>query len=178
MCPALGADGDLDRARDIVQDIDKQLDFLAWELRPAALDDLGLGIALSRYVQSWSAHHGVRGEVRAVGLDGERLGPATETTFYRIAQEALNNVAKHAAASRVDVIIEHREGAIVLVIEDDGIGFNPAEKNTPASGMGLIGMRERASLIGATLLVESSPGEGTTVFVRQAAPRAADAPDV
>ena len=166
---ALGDDSDLQKARSIVQEMDKQLDFIAWELRPAALDDLGLGVALSRYVQSWSTHHGVRAEFRAVGLDGERLGPATETTFYRIAQEALNNVAKHAAASRVDVIVERRDGAAVLVIEDDGVGFNPAEKDETASGMGLIGMRERASLIGASLLVESSPGEGTTIFVRQAA---------
>jgi two-component system, chemotaxis family, CheB/CheR fusion protein len=164
----IGDDGDLTRALSIVQEIDKQLDFLAWELRPAALDDLGLGIALSRYVQSWSVHHGIRAEFRAVGIDRERLGPTTETTFYRIAQEALNNAAKHATASRVDVIVERRDGEAVLVIEDDGIGFAPDENNKSGTGMGLIGMRERATLIGATLLVESSPGEGTTVFVRQA----------
>ena len=104
-----------------------------------------------------------------MGLDGGRLGPATETTFYRIAQEALNNVAKHAAASRVDVIVERRDGAAVLVIEDDGVGFSPAEKDETGAAMGLIGMRERASLISASLLVESSPGEGTTIFVRQVA---------
>jgi PAS domain S-box-containing protein len=170
----LGDDTDLGRARSIVQEVDKQLDFLAWELRPPALDDLGLTIALSQYVQSWSMHYGVRAEFRAVGLDGERLGPATETTFYRIAQEALNNVAKHASASRVDVIVERRDGTAVLVIEDDGVGFQPADKDTAASSMGLIGMQERANLIGATLLVESSPGEGTTVFVRQAASSALD----
>ena len=172
----MGDDGELTRARSIVQEIDRQLDFLAWELRPAALDDLGLGVALSRYVQSWSAHHGVRAEFRAVGIDRERLGPATETTFYRIAQEALNNAAKHATASRVDVIVERRDGEAVLVIEDDGVGFEAAEKD--GTGMGLIGMRERAALIGATLLVESSPGEGTTVFVRQAAAEPAGGPDV
>ena len=175
---ALGDDSDLQRASSIVQEMDRQLDFMAWELRPAALDDLGLGIALARYVQSWSVHHGVPAEFRAVGLEGDRLGPATETTFYRIAQEALNNVAKHATASRVDVIVERRDGAAVLVIEDDGVGFNPAEKDTAGTGMGLIGMRERASLIGATLLVESSPGEGTTVFVRQPVAASAGVADV
>jgi two-component system, chemotaxis family, CheB/CheR fusion protein len=174
----IGDDGDLARARGIVQEIDDQLDFLAWELRPAALDDLGLGIALSRYVQSWSAHHGVRAEFRAVGIDSERLGPATETSFYRIAQEALNNVAKHATASRVDVIAERRGGEAVLVIEDDGVGFEPSETDQGGTGMGLIGMRERAALIGATLLIESSPGEGTTVFVRQASSDPAGNPDV
>ena len=161
-----------------MQEIDDQLDFLAWELRPAALDDLGLGVALSRYVQSWAAHHGVRAEFRSVGIDRERLGPATETTFYRIAQEALNNAAKHATASRVDVIVERRDGEAVLVIEDDGVGFEPTEKNKPGTGMGLMGMRERAALIGATLLIEASPGEGTTVFVRQAAAEAAGGSDV
>ena len=87
-------------------------------------------------------------------------------------------MAKHATASRVDVIVERRDGAAVLVIEDDGVGFNPAEKDTAGTGMGLIGMRERASLIGATLLVESSPGEGTTVFVRQPVAASAGVADV
>jgi two-component system CheB/CheR fusion protein len=178
-CAATAADGgDLTKARGIVQEIDQQLDFLAWELRPAALDDLGLGSALSRYVQSWSAHHGVRAEFRAVGIDRERLGPATETTFYRIAQEALNNAAKHATASRVDVIVERRDGEALLVVEDDGVGFEPGDKDKAGGGMGLIGMRERAALIGATLLIESSPGEGTTVFVRQTASDPAGNPDV
>ena len=132
----VGNDGDLTRARSIVQEIDDQLDFLAWELRPAALDDLGLGVALSRYVQSWSAHHGVRAEFRAVGIDRERLGPATETTFYRIAQEALNNAAKHATASRVDVIVERRDGEAMLVIEDDGVGFEPRRRTGAAAAWG------------------------------------------
>ena len=174
----IGEDGDVTRARSIVQEIDDQLDFLAWELRPAALDDLGLGIALSRYVQSWSAHHGIRAEFRAVGIERERLGPATETTFYRIAQEALNNAAKHATASRVDVIVERRDGEAVLVVEDDGVGFDPGDLDKGGAGMGLVGMRERAALIGATLLLESSPGEGTTVFVRQAAADPAGDPNV
>ena len=160
-------DSDLVRALGIVEDIDKQLDFLAWELRPAALDDLGLAVALSSYVQSWSAHHGVEAEFRAAGIADERLAPETETVFYRITQEALNNVAKHAHAARVDVIVERRDGAVVLVIEDNGIGFAPAEREGAPMAMGLAGMRERASLIGATFQVESSPGEGTTVFVRK-----------
>ncbi|HEX2311942.1 MAG TPA: CheR family methyltransferase [Vicinamibacterales bacterium] len=169
-------DTDFVQALRIVQDIDKQLDFLAWELRPAALDDLGLAVALSRYVQSWSTHHGVEAEFRAAGLEGERLATETETVFYRITQEALNNVAKHAHASRVDVIVERRDGHVVLVVEDNGVGFGGAEKEAGATGMGLAGMRERATLIGATFQIESSPGEGTTIFVRtDAVGQAADA---
>jgi signal transduction histidine kinase len=105
-------------------------------------------------------------EFRAAGLDGQRLPPETETVFYRIAQEALNNVAKHAHASRVDVIVERRNGDVVLVIEDDGVGFAAGENEGTTPGMGLASMRERATLIGASFLIESSPGEGTTVFVR------------
>ena len=166
----LGDDGDSARARSIVQEIDDQLDFLAWELRPAALDDLGLG---DRAVALRPELVGAPRCARRVPCRRHRRasgsGLRTETTFYRIAQEALNNVAKHATASRVDVIVERRDGEAVLVIEDDGVGFEPLEKDRSGSGMGLIGMRERAALIGATLLVESSPGEGTTVFVRQSA---------
>jgi two-component system, chemotaxis family, CheB/CheR fusion protein len=169
-------DSHLLNALRIVDDVDRQLDFLAWELRPAALDDLGLAMALSTYVKSWSTHHDVQAEFRATGFDGRRLPSETETVFYRIAQEALNNVAKHAHASRVDVIVERRDGDIVLVIEDDGVGFPATERESAPIGMGLGSMRERAALIGASFQVESSPGEGTTIFVRAAgAQEAADA---
>jgi signal transduction histidine kinase len=134
-------------------------------------DDLRLAVALSRFVQSWAAHHRIEAEFRAVGLEGERLDPDTETVFYRIAQEALNNVAKHAHASRVDVIVERRGTEAVLVIEDNGVGFASGEREETATGMGLASMRERASLIEANFEVESSPGEGTTVFVRTDASR-------
>ena len=144
-------DSDLIRARGIVQDIDKQLDFLAWELRPAALDDLGLAVALSSYVQSWSAHHGVAAEFRAAGIADERLGPETETIFYRIAQEALNNVAKHAHAARVDVIVERRDGEAVLVIEDNGIGFDARGEGRRGDGDGACRHARAGRLIGATL---------------------------
>jgi two-component system CheB/CheR fusion protein len=165
-------DGDLNRALQIVSDVDRQLDFLAWELRPAVLDDLGLTVALSRYVQSWSAHFGVQAEFRAVGLDANRLSPETETEFYRISQEALHNVAKHSHATRVDVIVERRDDEVVLIIEDDGVGFATTD-DTSGMAMGLASMRERAAVVGARFIIESSPGEGTTVFVRQAASRGA-----
>ena len=145
--------------------MDAELDFLAWQLRPAALDDLGLVVALGKYLEAWSSHHGIVAEFRKSGFDGARLPPATETTFYRVAQEALNNIAKHAHASRVDAILEHHDSTAVLVVEDDGIGFDRTD-GAALSGFGLDGMRERAALIGAELQIESAPGKGTTVFLR------------
>jgi signal transduction histidine kinase len=82
-----------------------------------------------------------------------------------VTQEALNNVIKHAHASRVDIVLEGSTDTVVLVIEDDGVGFDSAA-DAGRMGIGLVNMRERAALIGGTLQVESSPGHGTTVYVR------------
>ncbi len=171
-CPA-GAADDLERAQALTQEIDGAIDFLAWELRPAILDDLGLPAALPRYVEEWSAHHGIAARFEAGGTLAERLPPDVETAFYRIAQEALNNVVKHAHATRADVVLERRDGELVLVIEDDGVGFDPAAPGIRQKGIGLAGMRERAALAGATLQVESAPGKGTSVFLRRPASEAA-----
>ena len=156
---------DLLRALDLARQIDRDVDFLAWELRPAVLDDLGLSVALPRFVRQWSEHHGLPAEYRASETpDG--LSREAEVTFYRITQEALTNVLKHAHASRVDVLLEFRDGVVTLVIEDNGVGFDPADHEVRDRGIGLVGMEERARLIGAVLHVESSPGKGTSVFVR------------
>jgi two-component system CheB/CheR fusion protein len=156
---------DLGRARALTRDIDEAIDFLAWELRPATLDDLGLVAALPRYLEEWSAHHGLTTRFECHGLVAGALPPDVETTFYRIAQEAMNNVVKHAHATAVDVVLERRDDDVVLVIEDDGVGFDPAAVGTN-TGIGLAGMRERAALAGATVQVESAPGSGTAVYVR------------
>jgi signal transduction histidine kinase len=169
-------DDDLERAALLAKEIDAELDFLAWELRPAALDDLGLLAALPRFLREWSEHYQIAGEFRSSGFANGDLSPEAETTFYRITQEALNNVIKHAHASRVDVILERRGAAVVLVIEDDGVGFDPADRATGSRGIGIAGMRERASLSGATLEIESAPGKGTTVFVRCAVDASEGAP--
>ena len=134
---------------------------------PPALDDLGLAAALSRYLRAWSDHTGIPAEIRvAGGEETRRLPPEAETAFYRVAQEALNNILKHAHATRVDVILEQRADDVMLVIEDDGIGFDPAEANLAPQGLGLTGMRERAALVGATLEIESTPGQGTAIFLK------------
>jgi signal transduction histidine kinase len=98
-----------------------------------------------------------------------RLAPEVETNLYRITQEALNNTHKHAKAKRVSVVLEKRDDLIVLIIEDDGVGFNPKLKKNRSRGLGLIGMEERAALVGGTFEIESAPKQGTTLYIRVAA---------
>ncbi len=150
----------------VAQQLDQDVDHLVWELRPTALDDLGLRAALANYVQDWSVRAGVRADLHTTGLSAGRLTSEVETTLYRIAQEALNNIAKHARAENVDVILERRPDHVSLIIEDDGIGFEQGHAGTPHQGFGLLGMQERAALVGATVQIESAAGEGTTIIVR------------
>jgi PAS domain S-box-containing protein len=159
------ADEDLRSALELVQRTDAEVDLLVWELRPAVLDDFGLAAALPRFVRDWSTHYGIPADVRIVPTTIGVVSRDVEVTYYRIAQEALNNIVKHAHATRADVLLELRDGSLVLVVEDDGIGFDPAAPER-AQGIGLLGMRERAELVGATLEVESSPGNGTSIFLR------------
>jgi signal transduction histidine kinase len=159
-------DEELERALSLTHTIDHDVGFLAWELRPAILDHLGLGVALPRYAREWSEHYGVE-----VAYNGDSFKPGVltreaEVSFYRIAQEALTNVAKHAHASRVDLMLDTRDRDVVLVVEDDGVGFDQSDTEIRERGVGLFGMRERAGLIGAEFQVESKPGDGTSIFVR------------
>jgi signal transduction histidine kinase len=150
----------------LVEKIQKDVDFLGWQLRPGVLDELGLSAALPRFVAQWAACSGLRAEYRGATLAEGQLSKDAEVTFYRVTQEALNNVAKHAAAQRVDVVLAATTSDVTLVIEDDGIGFDPGALAPGSGGFGLRGMRERAALVGATLQVESAPGEGTGIFLR------------
>jgi signal transduction histidine kinase len=111
-------------------------------------------------------------DLEVLGLEDERLPPEAETALYRIVQEALTNVARHARAEYVSVVLERRPSAVRLIIEDDGCGFDvdsvlgTRRGSWPVDGrLGLYGMRERAVLLGGTLTVESTPGVGTTIFV-------------
>jgi PAS domain S-box-containing protein len=167
----------------IAQQLDRDVDHLVWELRPTALDDLGLRAALTNYVQDWSARAKISAALHTSGLLDDRLPSEVETTLYRIAQEALTNVARHSKAKNVDVILERHGDAVVLIVEDDGIGLEASDTARPERdrgdtedrGFGLLGMHERAALVGATLQIESS-SSGTTVLLRMNAP-AAEAPD-
>lgn len=152
----------------IAERLDHDVEQLVWRLRPTALDDLGLRAALTNYVQEWSVRHGVLAEVHTSGLLDDRLSSETETALYRIAQEALNNVAKHARARRVEVLLERRLDCVLLIVEDDGVGFDVAKRSDGRHGFGLVGMQERAALVGATLEIETAPGDGTTILVRMA----------
>jgi signal transduction histidine kinase len=132
---------------------------LAVELRPSALDDLGLVPAVDRLARSFG-ESGVEVDVEAQ-IGAERLPATVETTLYRIVQEALTNVAKHAEACRLSVTLLRKPGSVVVIVEDDGKGFDPGA--TGADGLGLTGMRERLALVGGTLKIETSAGAGTTI---------------
>ena len=158
----------------LAQQLDRDVDHLVWELRPTALDDLGLRAALQNYVQDWSGRVGITADLHTSGLLDDRLAPDVETTLYRIAQEALTNIAKHSGADKVEVILERRPDHVLLIIEDDGVGFDTAGAGQER-GFGLLGMQERAALVDATLEIESAVGRGTTILVRMAARQPADA---
>lgn len=142
---------------------------LALQLRPSALDDLGLVAAVRRYARDFGDKHGIDVDLQVTGFECARLTAEIETAIYRIVQEALSNVAKHAQASRVSVLLDRQESKVVAIVEDDGKGFDVDEvfvSETHSDRLGLFGMRERASLVGGTLDIESRPGSGTTVFVQ------------
>lgn len=158
--------GLIEQTQAIAARLDADVDFLAWELRPAALDDLGLAAALANFVKEWSKHFSIPAQFHSTGMDKDRPAPEVEINLYRIAQEALNNTCKHAQASRVDVLLERHDGSVVLIVEDDGVGFDPQAKERADRRLGLLGMRERAGLVGGTLEIESAPNQGTTIFAR------------
>jgi signal transduction histidine kinase len=141
---------------------------LSWELRPTALDDLGLEAVVADYLAEWSERFHL--DVDFVSnLHGKRLSPPIEMTLYRVLQEAMTNVAKHACANKVGVILEANEGEGRLIVEDDGIGFGGERSGAAAvsmSGFGLINIRERLSLVGGSLSIETAPNRGTTLFCR------------
>lgn len=166
MCRDEEVCGKIDEIQFIAEQIDADVDFLAWDLRPTALDDLGLVAALTKYIKEWSRHSEIPADFHYSKLKDVRLAPEVETNLYRIAQEALNNVSKHSQAGQADVLLENRDGSVILIIEDNGVGFNVEDKLNSRKGIGLTGMRERAELIGGTLDIESTVKQGTTIFVR------------
>jgi PAS domain S-box-containing protein len=141
-------------------------------LHPSILDEVGLPAAVTRYVQEFARLHGVAVDVRIEGLDAEPLPPLLQTTAYRVLQEALTNVAKHAGARSVSVRLVRDKATVALRVQDDGAGFDPAAGAEAAAGdrgdrhLGLQVMRERAALVGGSVEVESRAGAGTTITVR------------
>jgi signal transduction histidine kinase len=132
---------------------------LAVELRPSTLDDFGLVPALERLAATLGEQTGLHVDFEA-SIDDERFSPEVETTLYRIVQEALTNVVKHAAATRVSILVVRRGDSVAAVVEDDGRGI---EQPVHDEGLGLVGMRERAALVGGRVRIESSSEGGTTI---------------
>jgi signal transduction histidine kinase len=159
------------KGRDRVSLLRRQLDALgqmlhriAWELRPASIDELGLTNALESYLGEWGAQHSITVDFHCADANLDGRSNEIRTTIYRVIQEALTNIAKHASnATQVSVGIGTSEGTLHLTIENDGRGFDPT---VPSSRLGLAGMRERLLLIGGQLEIESSPSARTTIFAR------------
>jgi signal transduction histidine kinase len=133
---------------------------LAVELRPKVLDDFGLVPALERLTETFAEQTGILVRFES-GLGGERLPPEVETALYRIVQESLTNIVKHARAQTISIAVTRKPGAVAVVVEDDGHGFDPADVRE--DGFGLEGMRERVGLLDGRLQVESGAGTGTTL---------------
>lgn len=152
--------------QELARQLDQDIAFRVWELRPTPVENVGLRAALTNFVHNWSKHFGVRVQLHASQSTDESLTSEVETMMYRLSQEALNNVAKHARAQHVDIVLERNGDRLSLIIEDDGVGFDPVDTESLGRGLGLTGMRERAALFDADLQIESTPGRGTTVILR------------
>ncbi len=150
------AEGTLDRIHKVI-----------FDLRPRVLDDLGLAPAIAGYLESHLSPLGTEATLEVHGLEG-RLPPAVETASFRILQEAITNVVKHASARHVQVCVDFNGTVLVLFVEDDGVGFDPQEVlNTKEArgGLGLLGIQERVALLGGTINIHSGPGRGTRLYV-------------
>ncbi|HET8528674.1 MAG TPA: GAF domain-containing sensor histidine kinase [Gaiellaceae bacterium] len=147
--------------RDLVRSTLQDVRQLAVELRPTALDDFGLVPALERLVSTFGESTGIGVDLQP-SLPPERLPPEVETALYRIVQEALTNIVKHARATHVSIVLARRPGSVTAVIEDDGVGFDVASAR--ADGLGLVGMRERVGLLGGRLAIETGEDAGTTLL--------------
>jgi PAS domain S-box-containing protein len=168
----LGAEGSealarLEDTHAVFTQLDKDLDFFTWELRPGALYNLGLVAALTDFVGAFAQNYELRVSFESVGVNDGNLHQDVEINLYRIAQEALNNVYKHAKASRADVLLQQSDGRVILTFSDDGVGFAADEQSQRGPlerGLGLLGMKERATLLGGAVEIESTPGQGTSVI--------------
>ncbi len=140
---------------------------LSQDLRPTMLDDLGLVPTLRWYIQNFSNRLGICSNFEAVGLEG-KLSPQIETAFYRIVQEALNNIAKHAQADRVEIALVKKDSRIYASVQDNGKGFDVdkvVHPEAPERGFGIVGIQERVSLLGGQLEIQSRPGFGTLISI-------------
>jgi PAS domain S-box-containing protein len=160
----------LDQLERLANTLIDEMHTLAWELHPPPLKDHGLTFALQYYTEAWSQRHGLPVDFHS-RIASDDLPFHIKTTIYRIVQELLTNVLKHAEASRVGVLLEGASHQVVTIVEDNGQGFDPepflSQTIIESQGrLGLIGIQERLHLVDGELQIESTPGQGTTVFVR------------
>jgi len=146
-----------------LNDVIENLHRIAMALRPASLDHVGLVVALRQHAELLGEKHGLQVNFISSGVE-ERLLPNVETVVYRVVQEALTNVVRHAQASRVDVVLTVRDDKLIVIVEDDGIGFDP-EAVSSDEHLGLFGMRERTEMVDGKLIIESASGKGTTIMM-------------
>ena len=155
--------------RDSIKSVVDKVSRLAWEIRPPVLDELGFVAALDRHIEMLSRRIGTTIDFEsAIPRYAElRLSQHAQLGLYRIAQEALTNAIKHAGPCGITVVLVEQPGSVTLVVEDDGVGFDvgPETKDRVSSGLGLLGIRERAAQLGGRVVIESSEGHGTTVKV-------------
>jgi signal transduction histidine kinase len=164
----------LESARSITDGALHQVRDLSYLLHPAALDEFGLVSAVDQHLKTFGKRHEIAVDLSHEGMDG-RLASETEAAAYRIIQEALNNVARHARATECRVTMERRPEVLRVVIEDNGVGFDPsASRAGERRGLGLIGIRERASHLHGNVIIESVPRRGTRVIVELPVRRATD----
>jgi signal transduction histidine kinase len=164
---AMQVRGRLDESLKVVEETTQSIRDVMAELRPAVLDDFGLAAAIRWYADQFTKRTGVVTSVVEHGLD-RRLSQTAEHALFRMAQNALANVAKHARADKAVVSLRTNPTSVCLIVADNGHGFDPATVGRPARdhGWGLMIMRERAAAIGAQVSIESAPGHGTKIVVR------------
>ena len=138
---------------------------LALQLRPSVLDDVGLPEAIKRHVADCQKRHSLNIDLAITGLENCRLPPPIETALYRITQEALTNIIRHAGAATASIFIERSDDKVLAIIDDDGQGFDPEFVERQDGHLGLYGIRERAELLSGHLVIESEPGTGTSLYV-------------
>jgi signal transduction histidine kinase len=154
--------------KNLAAEFGRDINRLAWEIRPTALDDLPIQTAIKNLLETWSERSAIQFDLHLT-LDNNRLPPDVETTLYRVLQEALTNVVRHADATRVGVVLGATDSLVTMIIDDNGRGFTAdgaGAENLPARRLGLLGVRERIALVNGSLEVESAVGSGTTLFVR------------
>lgn len=158
------AQQNIQKLRELTAQALEEVRRVALDLRPTILDDLGLGAALEWRVDEFTQASGIQAKIQVAGLE-QRLPRDVELVFYRVGQEALSNIGRHAQAQNVTIALRQEDRTLSLEVIDDGVGFNPT--STPSRRprtLGLLGMRERLAMINGTLTIESVLGEGTRVL--------------